>query len=290
MNTKYLLLAGASLLGAAALAMPASAQKSKDTLRAGFYQPTRLVDPYFFPAPEASLVTRMVFDSLVNYDAVKRKYVPAVAESWKRIGDTTMEFKLRKDIKFSDGEPLDADDALYTYKFWTNPKVKFRFKRTRINWYDTAKPIEKIDKYTVRIHSKQPMAVMLGKLNNFPSILPQHIHGKLAKKNTFGQKAVGSGPYKVTKFNASKGLTLVRNDRYKHGNIGKPAGIIKTIDIKPVPDQQTQIARLLVGEQDLVYNVDKDSSLELGKFPDFRVSVQDSVSFVYVMFDAADRS
>ena len=130
MRSKQLLLATVGILSVTVIAMPASAQKSKDTLRVGFYQPVRLVDAFFQPGPEASLAYRMVFDTLVNYDAVKRKYVSGLVESWKRISPTTMEFKLKKGLKWSDGAPLTMDDVEYTYGFAMDPKVKYRFKAT----------------------------------------------------------------------------------------------------------------------------------------------------------------
>jgi len=287
MNTKHLLLAGAGVLTAFALAAPAMAQKSKDTLRVGFYQPVRLIDSYFQPGPENSLVTRMVFDFLITYDPTNRKYLPGIAESWKRIDAKTMEFKLNMGLKWSDGTPVTMDDVEYTYKFAMDPKVKYRFKATRINWI---KNFQRVDDQTFRINATVPMAVMLAKMTNFPSIYPKHIHGKLAKKNAFGQKAIGSGPFKVAAFEPGKSVTLVKNSSYKHIAFGKPEAQLNRVQIFPRPDEQSQVASLLTGQQDLMYNMDKDTALELANHPDIRVNVQDSVSFSYMMFDVKGRS
>ena len=287
MRSKQLLLASVGILSAAVIAMPASAQKSKDTLRVGFYQPVRLVDSYFQPGPEASLVTRMVFDFLVTYDPTNRKYLPGIAASWKRISPTTMEFKIKTDLKWSDGTALTMDDIEYTYKFAMDPKVKYRFKATRINWI---KNFQRVDNTTFRINSKIPMAVMLAKMTNFPSIYPKHIHDKLAKKNEFGQKAIGSGPFKVASFESGKAITLVKNSSYKNIAFGKPEAQLNRVQIFPRPDEQSQVASLLTGQQDLMYNMDKDQALELASRDDIRVNVQDSVSFSYMMFDVKGRS
>ena len=287
MNTKQFLLAGVSVLGAVTVALPAMAQKSKDTLRVGFYQPVRLVDTYFQPGPEASLATRMVFDNLMTYDPVKRIYLPGLAESWKRIDAKTMEFKLKKGSAWSDGTPLTMDDVEYTYSFAMDPKVKYRFKATRINWIDS---FQRVSDDTFRIKAKVPMAVMLAKMTNFPAIYPKHVHGKLAKKNTFGLNAVGSGPFKVAAFDPAKGITLIKNDKYNRNNPGKPSAQLNRVKIFPRPDEQSQVASLLTGKQDVMYNMDKDQALELANHPDIRVDVQDSVSFSYMMFDVKGRS
>ncbi len=155
MNQKMLLVGAAAMM---AVAAPALAQKSKDTLRVGFYQPLQLLDAFFAASPESSLAYRMVYDQLVSYDAVKREYVPALASSWKRIDPLTMEFKLRQGVKWHDGKPLTMDDVEYTYGYMTNPKVRYRFKSTRISWIDK---FIRVDDQTFRIKSKRPNGVML---------------------------------------------------------------------------------------------------------------------------------
>lgn len=287
MKSKLTLLT--ALAAATVLAAPALAQKSKDTLRIGFYQPVRLVDTYFQPGPEASLVTRMVFDNIVSYDPVKRKFVSQIAKSWKRLDPLTMEFTIRDDIKWHDGQPLTMDDIEYTYSFAMNPKVRYRFKATRVNWIDK---FVRIDDKRFQVKSKQPMAVMMAKMTSFPAIYPKHVHGKLSikDKNKFGKAAVGTGPYKAIKYNPSVGVRLVRNKNFVHGNAGKPAGTINNVFVRPIPDEQAQLAELLTGNIDLMYNMDKDNALELEKNPRFKVDVQDSVSFSYIMFDVKGRS
>ena len=274
---------------AIAVAPPALAQKSKDTLRVGAYQPISLIDTFYAAGPEETLAARMVFDPLIHYDVDKREFVGGLAESWKRIDDLTMEFKLRQGVKFHDGQPVTMDDVEYTHQFVVDPKANYRFQITRINWVHD-KHFEKIDDRTFRLRSKEPMAAMLGKLTNFPPIYPKHLHSKLEKKQAFGQNAIGTGPMRIAEFSTTTGVTLVKNPEYKHGNAGKPAVQISRVRIDPVPDHQTQMARVIRGEQDLMFNVDKDQADALSKNPDFRVDVQDAVSFNWVTFDVQARS
>ena len=96
---RYALSAGAAVLLATA-ADPAAAQKSKDTLRVAGLQPVRVVDAVFDPNPQTNLLDRMVFDTLVYYDVEARKVVPLLAESYTRVDPLTIEYKLRKGVKF----------------------------------------------------------------------------------------------------------------------------------------------------------------------------------------------
>src|SRR5262245_41950592 len=92
----------------------ARADKAHDTLRFAVDQPIRLIDGYLTPNPEADLIDRAVYDTLVGYDVATRTYHGQLAESWKQIDDKTMEFKLRKSVKFHDGVEMTADDVIYS--------------------------------------------------------------------------------------------------------------------------------------------------------------------------------
>ncbi|MGE3646660.1 MAG: ABC transporter substrate-binding protein [Beijerinckiaceae bacterium] len=282
-----ILSAAVSLLGACALSvLPAAAQKSKDTLRVGVYQPISVVDGVFDPHPQTNLMDRMVFDFLLTYDADQRKYMPGLAESWKRIDPLTMEFKLRKGVKFHDGSEFDADDVVYSFDFVTDPNVKFRFKDTTYGNIDKA---TKIDKYTVRVKTKKPFAAFESRLANSPPIFPSDYHSKLEAKNFFGRKPIGTGPYKAVEVTPSR-VVLEKNPEYKHGNSGKPAGKIGRIEIAHVPDAQTQVARMMTGQQDLMYQVPNDIAQFLKQNPDIEITTIPSIQFIYFIPDAADRS
>jgi peptide/nickel transport system substrate-binding protein len=108
-------------------ASPAIAQKAADKLRVAVTEPFQSTSPYFYPATEANFFNRSVYQNLIGYDEGKGRYVPIVAKSWKRIDDKTLEFELFDDIKFDNGEPLTADDVVYTYSVAADPKVKFAF-------------------------------------------------------------------------------------------------------------------------------------------------------------------
>jgi peptide/nickel transport system substrate-binding protein len=291
MRLKSVLRATYGSISIVALAMavpaPAFAQKSKDTLRIAFYQPVRLVDTFYESSPEATMANRLVFDQLVNYDNEKNEFVPGIAASWKQIDPLTMEFTITEGVKFSDGQPLTMEDVEYTFQFMMDPTAKYRFQDTRVGRFDK---FERVDDTTFRLKSKEPMAVMLAKLTEFPSILPKHIHSKIEKREFFGSKPTGSGPYVATKIDDQTGITMERFDGYKHGNVGKPAGLIKYVQIDPVFDAQTQTARMMRGEQDLMYSIDRDVAENFSQNPNFQVHVADSVSFSFLTLDAKGRS
>jgi peptide/nickel transport system substrate-binding protein len=275
---------GTALIVSASAAL---AQKAKDTARIGVYQPIAIVDSIFDPHPQTSLMSRMVFDTLVEFDSDRRQLMPALAESWSQIDPVTYEFRLRKGVKFHDGSEFDADDVVYTVNFVTDPNVRFRLKENR---FGRLAAVEKIDKYTVRLRAKAPFAPLLSRLSSILPMYPSDHHGELADKSRFGRAPIGTGPYKATQVDSFKGVILSKNPDYKHGSSAKPAAKISRIVIEPIPDQQTQIARLMLGAQDLMYDVSHDLADNLRRQPNIEISVRPSVSFTYLMLDAADRS
>ena len=263
----------------------ALAQKSKDTIRFGLYQPIKILDRIYNPHPETNLTAPAVFDNLLFYDAGERVYKPQLATSWKRIDKKTIDFNLRKNVKFHDGSDFDADDVVYMVKFVTDPKTKFRFKGSRFGWIAG---VEKINRYKVRFKSKRPYAPILSRLATGLAIYPSDVHGALKVKSDFGRKPVGTGPYKVTKVDPNQGIFFEKNENYYNG--GKPAGKVKRLIARPIPDKQTQIAQLMAGGLDIMYNVPKDQGENLEGNPNLSITVSPTVSFVYVLFDSANRS
>lgn len=275
-------LAAAALLAAA----PAAAQKSKDTLRVGFYDPIPGVDMIYDPKGETTFTGRAVFDPLIMYNPDTRKFEPLLATSWKRVNPTTYEFKLRNDVNFHDGSPFDADDVVYTVNWVADPKVKFRIK-SRFLWIKGA---EKVDQYTVRIMTKGPRAVAMARIASSIPILPSDAHGKLEKKPLFGKKPIGTGPYKVVAYDPNDGVRLALNKDYKHGSASKPAGTIGNIHVKQIPDIQTQVAQILTGGLDMIHNVPKDQADNLVQDPRLAMTVSNGILFRYIAFDAIGRT
>jgi peptide/nickel transport system substrate-binding protein len=266
----------------------AKADKANDTLRLAVDQPIRLIDSLQNPNPEANLVDRAVFDVLVGYDVKTKTYRSQLAESWKRVDDKTLEIKLRRGVKFSDGVEMTADDVIYSFQYAMDPKHNFLFKDARFGWIAS---VEKVDDYTVRVHAKETSAIMLARLWGGPQILPKHIHEKLADPTTFGLHPVGTGPYKVDSFDPATGkIVLVKNPYYNWGGY-EPVGKIGRIEVTTIPDEQTRLAKIMVGDLDLIFHVDYDQAKAVvAQNPDYKVVVTPTIAFSYILFDTLDRT
>lgn len=276
----------AGALALTLVAAPAFAQKSKDTLRVGFFDPISSVDQFFDPKPETSFLTRAIFNALVDIDTEDGKIVPSLAESWTRVDDKTLEFKLRKDVKFHDGSAFDADDVVYTVSWLIDPTTKLRFK----NNFEFIERAEKVDQYTVRIISKRPIAFDLVRLATSLLILPSDVHGAYQNKADFGKKPIGTGPYRVAQVDTNSGIVLnMGKDLFNPGRSGTKATIGRVVAL-PVPEVQTQIAHFLRSELDILHDIPKDQMEVLVSNPDYKVTPSQGLAYFYMNFDSAGRS
>ena len=265
-------------------ASPALAQKSAQTIRTAFTAPIEGLDWNQVPGSERHFTSHSLFDTLVVVDEKTGKTVPLLAESFKRVDPRTLEFTLRKGVKWHDGEAFDADDVVSTISYLIHPKTRIRFKR----FYRWIARIEKTGSHSVRLTSKKPTASDLATLAFVTWILPEHAHGRLEKKADFNWKPIGTGPYRLAKGDTTL-VDLAQNPAYKHGGPAKPATKIKRILIRAIPDTGTQTAEMLTGNLDYIRS-SVDESKALVANPNFKRTVKQVISIVYMAIDAKGRS
>lgn len=266
---------------------PAAAQKSKDTLRVALVDPVFTPVLYDDPKPETGLLSSAVFDSLLCFDEQKGEIRPQLASAWKMSDDRTLELTLRNDVRFHDGTPFTADDAVYTLNWQIDPKSKYRFA-SNMSWLARA---EKIDDHRIRVIAKYPNPLMILRLAVGAPILPAKLHSSFSESSEFGRKrAIGTGPYKVVSIDSTNGAVLELNREYKHGSNCKPAGSIGRLHAMPMPDMQTQVAQLMTGGVDLLHVAERDQVELIRKNPDIAVTATQAITFHYMTMDAAGRS
>lgn len=275
-----------ALLGALAAALqPATASKSDDTLRFAVNDWWSTLDPYQFPLDEAASFYRVVYETLISYDERNHKFVPRLAKAWKQIDDKTIEFQLRDDVKFHNGDKFDADDVVATIDYLTDPSVRLRFKAN----YDWVAKAQTTGPLTVRITAKTAFATELANFAYRFYILDGKVLGKLANKADYGrQGAIATGPYKMVSLDQQK-MVLERFDGY-YDKSGPWRAPIKHVIVMTMPERQTQIAQFLTGNVDVIRNPSVDAARSLARTPDANVTATHAGLLMYVTLDAMGRS
>ena len=261
----------------------AHASKSDNTVNIDVGMPlVNAGDMYFSPTTDTMMLAYVTTDGLLYSDPNTGELKPALAKAWRQVNDTTLEFDLRDDIVFHDGSKFDADDVVYTFAYIK--KTTFP-ANSRYSWIASA---EKVSQYKVRVHTTKPYAAAAASLMNI-AIWPNGVMEQYSDPKEFGKHLIGTGPYKLESFEAGKNLVLRRNDNYKLTNT-KHMPKVERINIREVKDRQTQLAELMAGQVDFIFDVNKDQAENLKGMPGIKIATGDSTRFIYLAFDAAGRS
>ena len=103
-----------ALLGCLAGGLAPLGFANAQSLNIGIGDAVTSIDPHYLNSPTNKNVILNVFDALTDADTTIN-VVPALAESWRLVDNTTWEFKLRPGVTFHDGTPLTADDVRASY-------------------------------------------------------------------------------------------------------------------------------------------------------------------------------
>jgi peptide/nickel transport system substrate-binding protein len=272
----------AALLAASILATPALADKRNNSIRFAIENVLDNIDPYFNTLRTGLNFAYHVWDTLIYRDPITGEYKGQLATSWKQIDEKTIELELRQGVKFHNGAEFDADDVVHTVEFVTKPENKI-VAQNKIAWIDHA---EKIDKYKVRIVAKESFPVAIDFLSVYLLIFPHEYHAKVGTQG-MNEKPVGTGPFRVTEHARGKYIRMERNpDYFKGSPRGQPK--IDRLEIRFIPDQQTQIAELLSGGVDMIWNVPIDQAQQLRAVPNLQVASGDTLRVAFVLLNASE--
>lgn len=194
----------------------------------------------------------------------------------------TYTVKLKDSIKWSDGQPITADDVVYTIETGKNPETGSPL----ISAYDKVKTVEKVDDQTVKFTLSQIYAPFLYSLCQ--AIVPAHILKDVKpteiQTNPFGTdpaKTVTSGPWKWTAWKQGESHTLDADPNY-WGTV-KPH--INQIVYKIYADQNTEVQALLKGDTDHISAIPVTQVEAVKADGDISIIQKPGAQYEYVMFN-----
>src|ERR1700730_4518623 len=220
----------------------------------------------------ASVVATHIFDTLVERDQ-NLKIVPALAaELPKLVAPTVWEVKLRKGVKFHNGETFDAESVKYILE-----RVKSGLRAS--SNFRPIDHVEIVDPYTVKVHTAKPWPTFTSIMTfRQASMYPPKAYA--GKDTAFISKSpIGTGPYKLVRWRKDEEIVLEANDQYWRG-----APKIKTVVFRPIPDDAVRVAALQNGEVDVAVNIPPHLATIIANHPKLYLSTAPSVRTIQLMF------
>jgi len=186
-------------------------------------------------------ISRLIFSGLLKYDR-ELQLVPELTASWEESEDKrTYTFVIKENVKWHDGQPLTADDVVFTFQSIKDPDFKspllISFRGVEI---------EKVDDRTIKFILPEPYPAFLEVLT--AGILPEHIWGEIPPINAnlteYNLKPVGSGSWqfnslKKDRLGNIKSYTIIPNPDY-YG----PKPYLEKITFKFYPDFETAVSAI----------------------------------------------
>ncbi|MBD2109586.1 peptide ABC transporter substrate-binding protein [Nodosilinea sp. FACHB-13] len=193
-----------------------------DTLRLLYWQAPTILNPHFSSGFKDSEASRITLEPLASFDAEGNMVLflaaeePTLDNGGVAADGTSVTWKLKEGITWSDGTPFTAEDVAFTYEFLVNPEVA----TVNAGTYELVERVEAIDDTTVQITFKEPNpAWYLVFTGTEGMVLPKHIfedyngpNGREAPANTM---PVGTGPYRVTSFTPGDVIVFEANPNYR---------------------------------------------------------------------------
>ncbi len=187
-------------------------------------------------------VSELIFRGLVKFDK-DMKIIPDLAESWEILNNgKEIKFKLKKGVLWHDGTEFTSNDVIFTYLTVISPKTSTHLAEV----FGPLKNVIALDRYTVLVRYNEPYGSALESWRI--GIIPEHVF-RNGETNivSFDESPIGTGPYKLKKWEHGAKIILESFDNYYGGRPG-----IKNIILKIIPDTSTQLMELKTGAIDVM--------------------------------------
>jgi peptide/nickel transport system substrate-binding protein len=204
---------------------------------------------------------RCLTADLIEINRASQKTEPALAKSWTVSRDGRQyTLRLRRGLRFSDGQPFDADDVVFSFQLYLDEKIDSPQRDLLVVG---GKPISvvKVDQYTVRFELAQPYAAAERLFDGF-AILPRHLLEGVYQKGGFSDawntsmapsEFAGLGPFRLKEYVPGQRIVLERNPYYwKEDKSGHRLPYLDQVEFLFVPSEDAQVIRFQAGDADIL--------------------------------------
>ncbi|MEZ9074165.1 ABC transporter substrate-binding protein [Vibrio splendidus] len=252
------------------------------------------IDPHKSQGVPESHVIRDLLEGLVNQDG-EGNTIPGVAESWETTDNKTFTFHLRKDAKWSNGDPVTAEDFVYSWQRAVDPATASPYAwymeyTKMVNAKDIVAGKKDKSELGVKALDANTLVVELDTAVPYFVMMMGHTTMKPVHQATvekFGDQwtkpgnFVGNGAFSVDKWVVNERLVLKRNDQYWNND----KTVLNKVTFLPIENQVAEMNRFLSGEIDFTNELPTEHFKRLKKEYAEDVSVSGNLCTYYYIFN-----
>ena len=242
------------------------------------------LDPHAQNEGPTTQVSRQVYEALVTR-GLDMKIGPQLATEWRTQGPNTWIFKLREDVKFSDGTPFTSEDVVFSILRAKQRTSDFK------EYISTVSGVKAVNDYTVEITTSKPNPILLNQLSNI-FIMSRKWSEKnfavMAQNWDAGQEtfsatnAMGTGPFKITLREPNTKTVFKRNKKW-WGTMKDNK--VTEIHLLPIKNAATRVAALLSGEIDVVTDAPVQDLARIKNSPAHKVESTAQMRTIFLGMD-----
>ncbi len=280
------------------IAVPDAAPRSGGRLVAALRGEPSTLNPFTAVDRPSQLVVDRLMGDLLHINRSTQEVEPARASSWSVTDDGLIyRLTLRRDVLFSDGEPFDADDVIFSFQVYLDEELAYPGRDLLFVGGQPIAP-RKIDSHTVEFQFAEPAAAGLRFFDSL-AILPQHrlaepyAQGRLAEvwgPATPPDEIAGLGPFRLHEYRSGERLVLERNPNYwKVDALGVRLPYLDELVLLFVASEDAQVIRFKAGETDVIERISPSNFAELKRGGDAApYEVRDlgaGLTYVFLVFN-----
>ncbi len=244
---------------------------------------TNSMDPYTRQETFLLMFNNNIYDGLVRYNA-SLEIEPALAERWELLSPTHWRFHIRRNVTFSDGSPMTAEDVVFSIARSRGPGSNVA------GTFASVATVTKVDDFTVDMVTTAPNPILLQEITTFMVMSKAWTERNNAvrvadltsrEENFASRNAMGTGPFVLTSREPDRRTVLAPNPRWWD----TPRHNLSRVEFNVIANDATRVAALLSGEIDMVYTVPPQDAERIGRAPGLRILQGPELRTIYLGMD-----
>ena len=248
-------------------------EENQQEIVVAFGQDVVTLDPHNYRGIQDTIASALVYDTLVTYDE-EFNVIPSLAESWEWKSDTELIFYLRKDVKFQNGDPFNAEC------------VKFSIERNNAgsgaSYSNFITEMEIIDEHTILCKMDQPFGAAINSLAN-PIVAMMSPTWVEEIGDRIVEETNGTGAYVLEEFSPGSRTVFVKSDDYWGEDVA-----LERIELRVIPETGTRVMALKSGEVDVIENPPPQEIASIESDPNLYVYQSPKLRTLFLGFNLSD--